>query len=120
MSGPLVVQSEKTIMLEVDHPGRRRPDIAPFAELERSPEHIHTYRMTPLSLWNARSPGHDAEQAVGALVRFSRDPVPPALLVDVARHHGPLRAPGEGHVHFYTVVSRYTTAPTPPPTGSAS
>jgi len=86
VSGPLVVQSDKTILLEVDHPDApaARMAIAPFAELERSPEHVHTYRITPLALWNARSAGHDAEQAVDALVRFSRYPVPPALLVDVA------------------------------------
>lgn len=86
MSGPLVVQSDKTILLEVDHPDApaARTAIAPFAELERSPEHVHTYRITPLALWNARSAGHDAEQAVDVLVRFSRYPVPPALLVDVA------------------------------------
>ena len=60
-----------------------RANIAPFAELERSPEHIHTYRITPLALWNARAAGHDAEQVVDALVRWSRFPVPQALLVDV-------------------------------------
>src|SRR5690242_15067328 len=58
--------------------------IAPFAELERSPEHVHTYRLTPLGLWNARAAGHDAESVVDALLRYSRYPVPHALLVDVA------------------------------------
>jgi DNA excision repair protein ERCC-3 len=58
--------------------------IAPFAELERSPEHVHTYRLTPLGLWNARAAGHDAESVVDALLRHSRYPVPHALLVDVA------------------------------------
>jgi DNA excision repair protein ERCC-3 len=84
--GPLIVQSDKTVLLEVDHPraAEARSAIAPFAELERSPEHIHTYRLTPLGLWNARAAGHDAEQVVDALVRHSRYPVPNALLVDVA------------------------------------
>lgn len=84
--GPLIVQSDKTLLLEVDHPGaaEARKQIAPFAELERSPEHIHTYRLTPLGLWNARAAGHDAEQVVDALLRFSRYAVPHALLVDVA------------------------------------
>ncbi len=84
--GPLIVQSDKTLLLEVDHPmaGEARASIAPFAELERSPEHVHTYRLTPLGLWNARAAGHDAEQVVDALVRFSRYAVPHALLVDVA------------------------------------
>jgi DNA excision repair protein ERCC-3 len=84
--GPLIVQSDKTLLLEVDHPDALacRMAIAPFAELERSPEHVHTYRLTPLGLWNARAAGHDAESVVDALLRFSRYPVPHALLVDVA------------------------------------
>jgi len=84
--GPLIVQSDKTLLLEVDHPlaQEARAAIAPFAELERSPEHVHTYRLTPLGLWNARAAGHDAEQVVDALVRYSRYSVPHALLVDVA------------------------------------
>ena len=84
--GPLIVQSDKTLLLEVDHaegPECRRA-IAPFAELERAPEHIHTYRLTPLGLWNARAAGHDAEQVVDTLLRYSKFPVPHALLVDVA------------------------------------
>ncbi len=83
--GPLIVQSDKTLLLEVDHPaaGEARSAIAPFAELERAPEHVHTYRVTPLALWNARAAGHDAEQVVDALVRFSRYAVPQPLLVDV-------------------------------------
>ncbi|WP_375433054.1 DNA repair helicase XPB [uncultured Friedmanniella sp.] len=85
-SGPLVVQSDRTLLLEVDHPdaGACRIAIAPFAELERAPEHIHTYRLTPLGLWNARAAGHDAEQVVDTLLTYSRYPVPNALLVDVA------------------------------------
>jgi DNA excision repair protein ERCC-3 len=84
--GPLIVQSDKTLLLEVDHAlaADARAAIAPFAELERSPEHVHTYRLTPLGLWNARAAGHDAEQVVDALVRYSRYAVPHALLVDVA------------------------------------
>jgi DNA excision repair protein ERCC-3 len=84
--GPLIVQSDKTLLLEVDHPDATacRMAIAPFAELERSPEHVHTYRLTPLGLWNARAAGHDAESVVDALLRFSRYPVPHGLLVDVA------------------------------------
>ncbi|MGF7233918.1 MAG: helicase-associated domain-containing protein, partial [Frankia sp.] len=84
--GPLIVQSDKTVLLEVGHPegNEARASIAPFAELERSPEHIHTYRITPLALWNARAAGHDAEQVIDALVRYSRYAVPHALLVDIA------------------------------------
>ncbi|WP_214326459.1 DNA repair helicase XPB [Nonomuraea sediminis] len=84
--GPLIVQSDKTLLLEVDHEraDECRKAIAPFAELERAPEHVHTYRVTPLALWNARAAGHDAEQVIDALINFSRYPVPHALLVDVA------------------------------------
>jgi len=83
--GPLIVQSDKTVLLEVDHPQANdaRISIAPFAELERAPEHVHTYRITPLALWNARAAGHDAEQVVDALTTYSRFPVPQPLLIDV-------------------------------------
>lgn len=84
--GPLIVQSDKTLLLEVDHADAAacRRAIAPFAELERAPEHVHTYRLTPLGLWNARAAGHDAEQVVDTLLTYSRYPVPHALLIDVA------------------------------------
>jgi DNA excision repair protein ERCC-3 len=84
--GPLIVQSDKTLLLEVDHDSAAecRKAIAPFAELERAPEHVHTYRISPLALWNARAAGHDAEQVIDALISFSRYPVPHALLVDIA------------------------------------
>src|SRR5688572_15277929 len=84
--GPLIVQSDKTLLLEVDHEQAEacRRAIAPFAELERSPEHVHTYRLTPLGLWNARAAGHDAEQVVDTLLQYSRYSVPHSLLVDVA------------------------------------
>ncbi len=84
--GPLIVQSDKTVLLEVDAPDadEARQALAPFAELERAPEHIHTYRITNLALWNARAAGHDAEQVVDVLVRFAKYAVPHALLVDIA------------------------------------
>ncbi|CAB0597173.1 helicase [Corynebacterium diphtheriae] len=84
--GPLIVQSDKTVLLEVDHPRAQeaRIALAPFAELERAPEHVHTYGITPLALWNSRAAGHDAEQVVHALETYSRFPVPQALLIDVA------------------------------------
>jgi DNA excision repair protein ERCC-3 len=84
--GPLIVQSDKTLLLEIEHPQSEecRHAIAPFAELERAPEHVHTYRITPLGLWNARAAGHDAEQVIDTLLRYSRYAVPHALLIDVA------------------------------------
>ncbi len=83
--GPLIVQSDKTVLLEVDNSQAddARIAIAPFAELERAPEHVHTYRITPLALWNARAAGHDAEQVVDALTTYSRFPVPQPLLIDI-------------------------------------
>lgn len=107
--GPLIVQSDKTLLLDVDHPlsDECRRAIAPFAELEKSPEHIHTYRLTSLGLWNARAAGHDAEQVVDTLLKYSRYAVPHALLVDVAEtmsRYGRLRL--EAHpVHGLTLVS---------------
>lgn len=84
--GPLIVQSDKTLLLDIDHPlsTECRRAIAPFAELERSPEHIHTYRLTSLGLWNARAAGHDAEQVIDTLIKYSRYAVPHSILVDVA------------------------------------
>lgn len=102
--GPLIVQSDKTILLEVDHPQatEARRAIAPFAELERAPEHIHTYRLTSLGLWNARAAGYDAEQIVAALIDYARFPVPHSLLIEIADtvgRYGRLRLldhPGHG------------------------
>ncbi|HIW29103.1 MAG TPA: DEAD/DEAH box helicase [Candidatus Luteococcus avicola] len=90
MNQPLIVQSDRTLLLEVDHPDADacRIEIAPFAELERAPEHVHTYRVTPLGLWNARAAGHDAEQVVDVLMRWSRYPVASSLLVDIAETMG--------------------------------
>ena len=84
--GPLIVQSDKTVLLEVDHPGatEARHALASFAELERAPEHVHTYRITNLGLWNARAAGVDAERVLDVLLTHSRYPVPHALLVDIA------------------------------------
>jgi DNA excision repair protein ERCC-3 len=88
--GPLIVQSDRTLLLEIDHElaGECRLAIAPFAELERSPEHIHTYRLTPLGLWNARAAGLDAEVVIDVLLRYSRYPVAHSLLIDIAETMG--------------------------------
>ncbi|WP_130864817.1 DNA repair helicase XPB [Acidipropionibacterium timonense] len=88
--GPLIVQSDRTLLLEIDHPlaDECRHAIAPFAELERAPEHIHTYRLTPLGLWNAMAAGHDAEQVVDVLMRYSRYPVASGLLIDITETMG--------------------------------
>jgi len=107
--GPLIVQSDKTLLLDIDHilSDECRRAIAAFAELEKSPEHIHTYRLTPLGLWNARAAGHDAEQVVDVLLKYSRYAVPHSLLVDIAEtmsRYGRLRL--EAHpVHGLILVS---------------
>jgi DNA excision repair protein ERCC-3 len=107
--GPLIVQSDKTLLLDIDHilSDECRRAIAAFAELEKSPEHIHTYRLTPLGLWNARASGRDAEQVVDVLLKYSRYAVPHSLLVDIAEtmsRYGRLRL--EAHpVHGLILVS---------------
>ncbi|HKT56397.1 MAG TPA: DNA repair helicase XPB [Microbacterium sp.] len=83
--GPLIVQSDRTVLLEVAHPDAEsaRHELAMFAELERAPEHIHTYRITRLGLWNARAAGHRADDMLDILERWSRFPVPPSVSIDV-------------------------------------
>ncbi|GAA2571579.1 MULTISPECIES: DNA repair helicase XPB [Microbacterium] len=83
--GPLIVQSDRTVLLEVAHPESEnaRHELAVFAELERAPEHIHTYRITRLGLWNARAAGHDAQDMLDTLDRWSRFPVPPSVATDI-------------------------------------
>jgi DNA excision repair protein ERCC-3 len=83
--GPLIVQSDRTILLETAHPRYEvaRDSIARFAELEKSPEHIHTYRLSPLSLWNAAASGLGAAQIVAALDELSKYPVPQNVRFDV-------------------------------------
>ncbi len=90
------MQSDRTLLLDADHQQATacRAAIAPFAELERSPEHFHTYRITPLSLWNARASGLSADQMLAALDQFSRYPVPSSVKVEVqdqAARYGRLR-----------------------------
>ncbi|MBM3655929.1 MAG: DEAD/DEAH box helicase [Actinobacteria bacterium] len=107
--GPLIVQSDKTLLLDIDHPlsAECRQAIAPFAELEKSPEHIHTYRLTSLGLWNARASGHDAEQIIDTLLKYSRYAIAHALLLDIAEvmgRYGRLRI--ESHpVHGLVLIS---------------
>ena len=102
--GPLIVQSDRTVLLEVAHPDAEtaRHELAIFAELERAPEHIHTYRITRLGLWNARAAGHDADDMLATLDRWSRFPVPASVSMDLretVNRHGRLvieRADVEG------------------------
>lgn len=83
---PLIVQSDKTLLLEVDHPAfeEARNIISRFAELEKSPEYLHTYRITPLSLWNAAASHMKTEEIIDALYRYSKYPVPQVVNAEVA------------------------------------
>ena len=85
-SNPLIVQGDRSVLVEVDNPryAEARDALAPFAELEKSPEHIHTYRLTPLSLWNAAAAGLTADAMIDVLRRFSKFPLPNNLLADIA------------------------------------
>lgn len=84
--GPLIVQSDHTVLLEVAHPDAEdaRHELAVFAELERAPEHIHTYRITRLGLWNARAAGHTAEEILDTLNRHAKFPVPSGVAAEIA------------------------------------
>jgi DNA excision repair protein ERCC-3 len=85
-SNPLIVQGDRSILVEVDNPryAEARDRLAPFAELEKSPEHIHTYRLTDLSLWNAAAAGMTAEAMITVLRQYSKFPLPGNLGTDIA------------------------------------
>ena len=98
---PLFVQGDRTLLLEVDHPrfAQARESLLSFAELIKSPDHLHTYRLTPLSIWNARSAGVSAEWIVRTLHEFSKYEVPPhieQLVSDYASRYGKLRMTRNG------------------------
>jgi len=82
---PLIVQSDKSVLLEVDNDRYQdaRDALARFAELEKSPEHIHTYRITPLSLWNAAASGMSADGIIAALHQHSKYDVPGNIEIDI-------------------------------------
>jgi DNA excision repair protein ERCC-3 len=84
-TGAAIVQSDKTVLIELAHPGAEeaRHDIAVFADLERAPEHVHTYRITRLTLWNAEAAGHTGEEIITTLSSHSRFPVPDAVIADI-------------------------------------
>src|ERR1700755_1529771 len=93
---PLIVQGDRSVLVEVDNPryAEARDALAPFAELEKSPEHIHTYRITNLSLWNAAAAGISAEQMLDVLRRFTKFPLPnnlPADLDEIVSRYGRIR-----------------------------
>src|SRR5205809_4811310 len=95
-TNPFIVQSDRSVLVEVDNPryAEARDALAPFAELEKSPEHIHTYRISNLSLWNAAAAGFTADQMLDVLRRYTKFPVPanlPAGIAETAARYGRLR-----------------------------
>src|SRR5258707_3613491 len=100
-SNPLIVQSDRSILLEVDHPlhAEARDVLAQFAELEKSPEHIHTYRLSPLSLWNAAAGGMNAQMILELLRQYSKYDIPSNIIVDIREYisrYGRLKLIREG------------------------
>lgn len=96
VQNPLIVQSDKTILLDVHakNTEQARNGLIPFAELEKSPEHLHTYKLSPLSLWNAATAGVSAKQIIDVLQSFSRFPVPRSVeswIVEVLSRFGKLK-----------------------------
>jgi DNA excision repair protein ERCC-3 len=85
---PIIVQSDQTVLVEVDNPRypEARDGLASFAELVKSPEHFHTYKISPLSLWNAASAGMTSDEMVQVLNDFSKYPVPDNVVREVIEH----------------------------------
>jgi DNA excision repair protein ERCC-3 len=88
LNNPIIVQSDRTILLEVEHPlhAEARDALAQFAELEKSPEHIHTYRLSPLSLWNAAAGGMDAQAILELLSYYSKYPLPSNVVTEIREY----------------------------------
>src|SRR5579864_3821051 len=106
-NNPLIVQSDRTVLLEVDHPrhAEARDALAQFAELEKSPEHIHTYRLSPLSLWNAASGGMSAQEILELLTRYSKYDIPSNIAVDIREYisrYGRIKLMREGDALLLT------------------
>ena len=87
---PLIVQGDRSLLLDVHAPLAEecRNALIPFAELERSPEHLHTYKLSPLSLWNAASVGFSAQDAIDVLNKFARYDVPQAVVMWIKEIEG--------------------------------
>jgi DNA excision repair protein ERCC-3 len=85
-ANPLIVQSDLTVLLETASPraGEARAGLARFAELLKAPEHVHSYQITPLSLWNAAVAGVSAEDVIGCLTAFAKYEVAQSVLAEVA------------------------------------
>src|SRR5919199_3749254 len=87
---PLIVQSDRSVLLEVNNPHYEgaRDSLARFAELIKSPEFIHTYQITPLSLWNAAASGEHAGEIIATLERYAKFDLPPNIVADIGDYMG--------------------------------
>ena len=120
LANPVIVQSDLTVLLEVDNPlfPEARDALARFAELEKSPEHIHTYRISNISLWNAIASGLTPDELIVQLDKYSKFPLPEGLLAnikDISSRYGKMViAPAEGDwLRLYSTddtVARYVSA----------
>lgn len=122
---PLVIQSDKTVLLEVQnsHYEAARDVLARFAELEKSPEYLHTYRITPLSLWNAAAAGLSTAEILQSLEQYSKYDLPPNVRIEIAdqisrygrirltRHNDNLLLVSDDHALLAEISRHKTIAP---------
>lgn len=102
---PLIVQGDRSLLLDVHAPLAEecRNALIPFAELEKSPEHLHTYKLSPLSLWNAASANFSADDAVAVLQKYARYDVPQSIIVwikEISSRFGKIKLIDVPNVHF--------------------
>ena len=102
---PLIVQGDRSLLLDVHAPLAEecRNALIPFAELEKSPEHLHTYKLSPLSLWNAASANFSADDAIAVLQKYARYDVPQSITVwikEISNHFGKIKLINAPNVHF--------------------
>lgn len=102
---PLIVQSDRSLLLDVHAPLAEecRNALIPFAELEKSPEHLHTYKLSPLSLWNAASANFSADDAVSVLKKYARYDIPQSVIMwikEISSRFGKLKLVNAPNVHF--------------------
>ena len=85
INNPLIIQSDRTMLLEVENELFEdcQEAISQFAELEKSPEYLHTYRLTPLSLWNAGAAKITSHEILTVLERFSKYPIPGNVINEI-------------------------------------
>ena len=108
---PLIVQGDRSLLLDVHAPLAEecRNALIPFAELEKSPEHLHTYKLSPLSLWNAASANFSADDAVSVLQKYARYDVPQSIIVwikEISSRFGKIKLIDAPDVHFSDICEK--------------